>query len=373
MKGIYISDSELLDKFSGVSKKINMQIKAFESFNIIMDAPDLSKNCFWDKIVKRLVFLQTSYNKLLKKYIKSHKLEDISFIYIRKTYLDNNFMRILKSIKENNPNIKILMEIPTFPYDNEFTKLKDCIILNKDIKCRKYLYKYLDRIVTFSDDEKIWNINTIRIQNGIDINGIRPKKIQKSKNTIDLITVGGFAYWHGLDRLIEGLHQYYKNNISGPIVKLHIVGSGEKSKVNRVHLICNNYNLNDYVTFYGVKAGSELDELYDKCDIAIGCLGVHRKNSDNKCSPLKNREYCAKGLPFINSEIDNAFMNKNFPFILNIEPNEEAIDINLIIAFSTYLKVKYTDEEIIEKMREFAINNLLWKSQIKSVVQYIDK
>ena len=52
--------------------------------------------------------------------------------------------------------------------------------------------------------------------------------------------------------------------------------------------------------------GKELDELFDLADFAIGSLARHRSHID-KIKTLKNREYAARGIPFIYSETDEDF------------------------------------------------------------------
>ena len=56
----------------------------------------------------------------------------------------------------------MLLEIPTYPYDGEFTRI--CggrLAAFLDRRCRKKLKGLADRVVTFTEDEEIFGIPTI--------------------------------------------------------------------------------------------------------------------------------------------------------------------------------------------------------------------
>lgn len=69
------------------------------------------------------------------------------------------------------------------------------------------------------------------------------------------------------------------------------------------HELITHYHIEKQVIFHGQKMGKELDELFDLADFAIGSLARHRSHID-KIKTLKNREYAARGIPFIYSETD---------------------------------------------------------------------
>ena len=62
-----------------------------------------------------------------------------------------------------------------------------------------------------------------------------------------------------------------------------------------------------------MRHGEELDELFEQADMGIGSLARHRSGITH-IKTLKNREYAARGLPFIYSEMDSDFEGK--PYIL---------------------------------------------------------
>ena len=376
MNGIFIA-FENLEKFSGISKKIISQVEGLEQngdaitlINIPIDSSGnkigfrtnngdyisrFSKSIYGQKISWRC-----NFTKLIE-YILDNK---IHFIYIRYVHFANPFfVRFLKKLKKEN--VYILLEIPTFPYDLEYKNvgISTKISLFVEKSSRKRFKQCVNKIVTFSNDNYIYGTPTIQISNGVNTQEVNLKNIKLNSNSIDLIAVGSIAFWHGYDRLIIGLNNYYKDNEKKPIVMLYIVGDSDNSESRKYKGLVSEYGLEEYVKFYGQVFGDDLDLLFDKSDFAVGSLGIHRKGIINN-QTIKNREYCARGIPFIYSEIDKDFEGKDF--ILKASADENPIDINMIVDF---LQKKSVDSRVL---RDYAINNLTWKIQMKKVLNTIN-
>ena len=119
--------------------------------------------------------------------------------------------------------------------------------------------------------------------------------------------------------------------------------------------------MEDYVILYGKKHGQELDILFDKCDFGIGSLGRHRVGID-KIKTLKNREYAARGIPFIYSETDSDFDDR--PYVLKAPADETPVNIGNIVSF--YHQLSFTPQEI-----RSSIADLSWKNQMKHVINSV--
>lgn len=174
--------------------------------------------------------------------------------------------------------------------------------------------------------------------------------------------MASMMFWHGYDRLIEGLKNYYSKKQKTKVI-LHFVGNSSNNESVRYINMVKDCNLAEYVLFHAFKNGDELDEIFNLSDLAIGCLGVHRKGIQYVRS-LKNSEYCARGIPFIYSEIDESFEDKNFK--LKIKADDSPVDINQLISF--VLSNKFEPE----KIREFAEKNLSWDRQMEIVLNEIN-
>jgi hypothetical protein len=227
---------------------------------------------------------------------------------------------------------------------------------------RNHLAKQLDAIVTFSDYEHIFGQRTIRISNGIDFDSVKMKTtINDTSKELNLIGVAEIHEWHGFDRLVKGLADYYSKS-QNYIVRFHVVGYFFSAEIeNEFKKIVTDNHMEDYVILYGKKHGQELDRLFEKCDFGIGSLGRHRVGID-KIKTLKNREYAARGIPFIYSETDSDFDTR--PYVLKAPADETPIDINNIVSF--YHSISFLPKDIRD-----SIMNLSWENQMKNVLNNI--
>lgn len=348
----------------GVEFKINSQIKILSQYGInckIIDVTKESKN-FMSKIYNRLPFTET-----FGEWNKMNKLSYSGVIYIRHQKVDYQFIRQIKKLKQNNKNIKIIMEIPTYPYEKE--SKRNLIGIPHDMKDRinrKKLYKYIDRIVTYSDDKQIFNIPTINISNGIDTTKIKAL-IPIKHDGINVIAVASFARWHGYDRFIKGLSSYYLDNPKQNIT-LHLVGDGEE--VEFYKQLVERYKIQDKVIFYGRKTGQGLDEIYNKCDIALDAMGRHRSGVYYN-STLKGKEYAAKGIPSISGVTTELDSDKEFRYYLRVPADESEIDMEKVIEFYKEVYLQKDQSEIVKEIRAYAEKKFNINVCLKPVVDYI--
>ena len=359
------------DPSNGISKKISYQVEALKACGMEMHL------CYMDEsnTKQRLVDGHSiaNYGKgIIGKIRKRTEFGSISryaiqnridFVYIRSNHNANPFT-INMVWKMKKAGIKVVMEIPTYPYDSEYHAQGMDKQIFQDKLFRRILSKHLDAIVTFSDYTEIFGQKTIRISNGIDFNSVKMKSSDNDTSQgINLIGVAEIHEWHGFDRIVKGLAEYYCKPQSY-IVRFHVVGyffSDEGEKVFK-DLIAT-HHMEDYVILHGKKHGVELDELFEKCDFGIGSLGRHRVGIQ-AIKTLKNREYAARGIPFIYSETDSDFDQK--PYVLKAPADESPIDINSIISF--YQSLSLTPIEIRD-----SIKDLSWKNQMEKVLKNVFK
>ncbi len=130
--------------------------------------------------------------------------------------------------------------------------------------------------------------------------------------------------------MIKGLEEYYING-GDRDVNLYIVGEGECS--SEYKKISDEAGLTDkHVFFCGICDGKDLDKIYDKCDLAVDCLGAHRKNLFYSSS-LKSREYVAKGMPIIAANDFDIENDETKKWFLKLPADETNIDISKIVEY----------------------------------------
>lgn len=332
----------------GVYKKILSQISFFERRGYLCKIVNLVPPT--GSLLRR--FLCYFSQSLYKQYGVIFVNKDISFIYIRHILPVNiGIIALLKKIKENDSSIKIIYEIPTYPYDKEIKGLNTKVKLIIDKFFRVKLRKYVDIIITYSDDKKIWGIPTLQLQNGVDCSSIPVVVPHDYKNNqLRLIAVAQFSLWHGYDRLLEGIYLY--KNKSGNKYNIGVDFVGDGPLLNAYQEIVDKYGLNEIVYFHGLKSGQELTDIFNNADIAVCSLGCHRINVF-KGSFLKSREYLARGLPIVTStKID--VVPDDFPYCLRVPEDDSPIDIDSIISFFES-KIKFQSQEALHiEIRKFA-------------------
>lgn len=371
MKGLFLIFHGL-EAYNGISKKIRYQVDGFKQCGVDMQLCyidiDSAGNqrrmidndvleCF-DHSLKGKLKKWTDYSAILE-YIEKNA---VGFLYIRSYHNANPFLiSAVKHLKKKG--VKVVLEIPTYPYDQEYkgaTKtMKFQLMIDQCF--RKQLAKYLYAIVTFSDHKEIFGTRTINISNGIDFNAIRQKTgINDTRYGLHLISVAEIHPWHGFDRLIAGLVNYYKTKRQYKVF-YEIVGYGVEAYIEDLKAMVGNNNLTNYVQFHGSQFGDELDRLFDNSDIGVASLARHRSNITH-LKALKNREYAARGIPFVYSEIDDDF--EAMPYVFKASMDERPIDIDRLVEF--YKTVKETPSEIRQ-----SVHFLSWEVQIQKVVDAI--
>ena len=105
--------------------------------------------------------------------------------------------------------------------------------------------------------------------------------------------------------------------------------------------------------------GKDLDACFEEADFAIGSLGRHRCGITH-IKTLKNREYAARGIPFVYSETDDDFEHQ--PYILKAAPDDSPLDIEKVIRF--YQSLKTTPLQIRMSIEQ----SLSWKAQMQIVI-----
>ena len=289
-----------------------------------------------------------------------HKRFD--YLYIRRLFpINYAVICFLKLIKKNNSSCKIVYEIPTYPYDKEHNG-KEKFFLFIDKIYRKKLHKYVDRIATLTDDKEIFNCKTLKITNGVDCNSIPLSKKEKfDEKQINMVAVAQFSFWHGYDRLIEGMALAKKSNIY-----LHLVGDGPE--LPKYKQLVEKYKLENNVKFYGALSGDNLTDVIDKGDIMISSLGCHRIGIFEG-SFLKSREYLCRGLPMISSTKIDIIPN-NFEYCFRVPEDESPIDIEKVVEYVTSVYKNKNRTEISKEIRQFAEENCSMKKAMESVIQY---
>ena len=361
MKGIYIASiTENRSRDIGVLNKIKGQIKGFEENQVCMDFIYMKENhiIYKNNPIKDIKKNSAIYFfKEIYSILKDNEL-NYDFAYIRYSVGNIFLLKLCKLLFKKN--IKIIIELPTYPYEKELDKyvyLLRNIIKYADRYVTYNLKRYVNNMVSFIDMKQIFNISNLCIENGIDVSKIKYTGFSKT-DYINAIAVANVTNSHGYDRFIMGLNEYYKSpNVRK--VYFHLVGDGEE--VKNLKKMVSDMKLEKYVLFYGAKYEPNLTDIYKKCNLGITALGMYRK--DLECgSVLKAREYAARGIPFILGYEDKSF--KNSKFVISVPNDDSYINIGEVV--KKYDALDITGEEI----RKYS-ETISWGYQTKKILDLI--
>lgn len=353
---------------AGITKKIKSQMKAFARAGFSVDYTYISDGCAWictDGTPKRLGPVGSA-RKIMANYYFAKELKAAAYpaVYSRYGLMDSFYDRVLRTLHQNGS--KIVVEIPTYPYDKEKNKgIAWWILFTWDKLLRHRLKRNVNRIFTYSRDEEIFGIPTICSSNGLDFDTVRMRKEKKPDGVIDLVAVAGLAKWHGYDRLLKGMGEYYRKK-NDRIVNFHIVGDGPP--MEEYKRIIAEYDLQEHVFFYGILTGEALDDVYDRCDLGVENLGFHRTGVFY-ASTLKSREYAAKGLPFLTSLKLDVFEGEDF--ILKFAADESDIDVERIVGFYDKIYEGKDEEAVGLRIRQKAQQVCDINVTMRPVIQYL--
>lgn len=366
------------DNSSGIEKKMMGQIRAFERMghkvyytffednNVWLATTDGKKEIlvpYQDGIYGMYLANENAIRKAI-----NHENIQFSLFYMRKGMASGWHISTLKKLKEKN--ITIIEEIPTFPYDAELKKTKGMglkIYLFFDKIYRNKLKKYVDYVVTYSEDKQIFGIPCICINNGIDVSDIKKRSKIEKNDKIRIATVSAMYYWHGYERLIRGIHQYITTTESEDQISIQVDMIGDGPCCEEWKQLVKELKLEKYVIFHGLKQSDELDAILSEADIAVGSLGLYKKDL-YKASELKIREYCARGIPFVLACKDLGLFGLD-EYVFRVENNSENIDVAKLIEFVTSIK-DYS--ACTEEMRQYAKKEFDWTIQMKKVLRFMD-
>jgi len=382
MNGLYVVNVDIENK-SGHKDKILGQIDALSKITDHMYVLASNGNEYFfgeylDRSIGKIMSVKQSKKiRYIRGFINQHKLlsllrtmidkHDVDFAYIRRIIpLTTSVLRTLRGLKKQKT--QLFYEYPTYPWQEEMrSNPKTFGRLNYYLD--KWNYRKLIDIVDFIPamvscdcfSSQIENEKLIKINNGVCVEKL-PVVSPVSHEGLNLLAVGHLQNWHGFDRVIKGLSEFY-NSGGTQLVKFLVVGDGHELQALRE--LAQNLGLVNEVVFFGAMTGKELDAIFNLSDIAVASIGNHRKKVF-KDSALKSREYCARGIPFILASYDDDFPEE-FRYVHRIPADDSPVDIASILVF--FNSIKKDDYSTI--MRHYAQRTLTWDKKMLPIIDKI--
>ncbi|MGN4977024.1 glycosyltransferase [Aeromonas sp. 95A] len=364
--------NETIKESSGISKKILSQVSALAS---------MSETCYFCRLVESDGYFSRQVDDYLlnefgagklgrlKSWLQFYNLEQfilkngVTFLYIRYTHYANPLFNIfLKRIK--SAGVRVIMEIPTFPYDHEYDQA--CLFSRLKLKLeqvfRQTMANHVYRFVTFSNDKEIWGRPAICISNAVN-----PDLLPISTSTfnglqLNFIAVANLAPWHGYDRFLRSLAHYYTGpNKPTCDIHFHLVGDGPL--LSDLVALAKQLDITSRVTFHGPLDGENLDKVFANAHIGVDSLGRHR-SGNNYNNSLKSKEYLIRGLPIIKSHIDSSIDINNYCY--QISANEEVFSLSELFCWFTSINSSHTT------IRTYATQKFTWVVQMGHILKNVN-
>ena len=371
MKGIFLYNKRIVQKkITGIDKKVLWQVEALNRNGCecklvqLYDSHKYKLGKCLGMIRARMLFGNAEPNIKWKQ-----EYANVDFLYFRRPdAISFAWLKLLNKLKKINPNIKIIMEIPNYPYDDELgLKLINRPLLFKDKIFRKQLKYVVDRVAVQNDVEMIWGIKTIRFTNGINFDEIYERNpIEHNDGVIRIIAVASLEPWQGYERVIDGVSEYYKNGGERQIL-INIIGSGSEEKFYK--RLVYEKKLTKYIRFLGRKSGTDLDRCYDDADLALDAFGRY-KTGNFLSTSLKSREYLAKGIPIITG-CKTDVLNAGFYGFIEFENNNKVLDFEKIISFYDKIYGGKTKKDVSDDIRRYAKNICDSQVMVQPIIEYL--
>ncbi|WP_297700822.1 hypothetical protein [uncultured Fibrobacter sp.] len=356
-------------------KKIDGQISAFNRKGI-----DVYLCCYngLKKIYQCILFCNNGkkvvdeesdlFNK--RKYTnfvyKSMQKFGVDSVYIRRPGISIlTYGKIIRKIRKDG--LKFIFEIPTYPFDcpgnGIARKLAQFV---EKFFLKTWVFPFADCIPVFLRNRKIvLNKKMVRSYNCVDYERFQQYAEANRGNhtSFNMLAVAFTQKWHGYDRIIKSIEAYKGTR------QINFTLYGNFSdETRKLMAYCKAKNISN-VEFLEEKDVLDLVSFYSSFDIGIGTLGLHRNSNTNPqdlCdTSIKNKEYCAMGLPFVHASIDDSFA-ENFAFHRLVPDDESLIDIDSLIQWVESLNMTAASRA---EMLEYAKRYLSFDNYIDGILQ----
>lgn len=312
-------------------------------------------------------FMNKAFLKSLKRF------GPFDYAYIRKMVALPSFVSVLKRLHKSGT--KVILEIPTYSrskisedaHSGRWLRVGIMPVLQA---IERFEARYIDLYVLIGEHEAQLNgITAININNGMNALGIADISERNhiyKKGEYHLLALGHMREYHGIDRIVEGMRQYYEEGGKTEIF-LHIVGTDCDGCLAHNKERAEKYGLENRFILEGFHTGKELDAICDQCDAAFCAMAYYIKGGIIG-NELKTREYMSRGIPFIISVPDDS-LPKEARYILKIENNSTPIRMNEVIDFIDMLQLDAAS--IISEMQTYSLEHMTWIPEFVKVLSAV--
>lgn len=263
-------------------------------------------------------------------------------------------------MKDITDKTKIILEIPTYPYEeivpSQFIQIEN--------SRRGQILALIDHVATPSRIHTIDNKSTIVFDNGYyaDLKKINLENNLIINNTIKLIMTANFAEWHGAERILYSIKSYLSKS---PDIAIRLVLIGDGPELPRLKKITEKLKVLDNVNFEGFVHVDKLPQYYSSMSCGLCTLGEFNANRQDS-STLKSKEYLMHGLPVVYA-VDDPVLD-NTPYTLKVANDSSIPDMEKICNF---VRKMQSVRNIRQQIFEYYKDSVSWKPFAKILTRSV--
>ncbi len=296
-------------------------------------------------------------------------LDNYDYIILRYPKADASGIKYLKKyniITEHHANEFVELKMEAKYSKNPLYKLLKHLRASLEKKYAPKILKHAKGIIGVSPEivecekQKSGNVPARAFANGITVADIKHTGfVPFDGKTLNIVMPFAHElFFHGVDRIIKSVENY-----TGKVdIKLHLLGRWHSRQ----------YTDNKRVIYYGTLKGDDYNNLMAKMNIGMGTFALYRRR-EQQASPLKIRDFTARGLPFILAYDDICFDEnpQEMPFYKQFPNNADPIDFNEVIKFAEYISSSPVKDKISDYMRNYASKYLDWSIIMKKYIDFV--
>lgn len=367
MTGLYVARLDLAQPHMlGVAHKIEDQMAALGRAG--MPAKLLSLRNGGISLGERTGPSRGAIGRRLAHHLYFHRAlreaaQTADYLYVRFQGAPPDFVATLKHLRRTRPKMPIVIEFPSWPYKTERKGWRARLMGMLQDSGTGQFTSCVDRIVTFSRQEKILGVPTLRTDNGVAVDRLPVGTVPYHDEPIRMVGVANLSFWHGYDRVIAGIAAHVRSDLAHRVT-FDIVGGGVEFDRLQAQIHAN--GLENSVKLHGPLHGEALSSVLDGAHVGISSIGMHRLDVDT--SNIKSREFCARGLPFCIAYPDRDFPSTQ-PFVHHLPATDDPVDINALLDW--YIKLRRTDPNYPTTLRAHAEVGLTWDTKMMPVAEWL--
>ena len=147
----------------------------------------------------------------------------------------------------------------------------------------------------------------------------------------------------------------------------YFVGDGNEL-INYIKLV-ESLDLKDRFVFHGFLDSDELLDIYNHASLAIGTLGMYKKNLYYSCD-LKSREALARGIPLVIG-CKTQLYDENYKYFIEFPNDDSDLNIQSIIDFHDRIYSEESGNIVTDNIRRFGEKHVDIRVCMEPVIDYL--